>query len=115
MTAFRSSYGIQYGFMKIRTNVTVCALEKNTESYVFIFENVYLENSKEEAILGISIDNKLTFDNNNNIKSICRKAGGKLSALSRISLQLETNEKELLFKSMGKSQLSYCPFAWRFC
>ena len=114
MTAFRSSYGIQYGFMKIRANVTVCALEKNTESYVFIFENVYLENSKEEAILGISIDNKLTFDNNN-IKSICRKAGGKLSALSRISLQLETNEKELLFKSMGKSQLSYCPFAWRFC
>ena len=114
MTAFRSSYGIRYGFMKIRTNVTVCALEKNTESYVFIFENVYLENSKEEAILGISIDNKLTFDNNN-IKSICRKAGGKLSALSRISLQLETNEKELLFKSMGKSQLSYCPFAWRFC
>ena len=29
---------------------------------IFKFENVCLENSKEEAILGITIDNKLTFD-----------------------------------------------------
>ena len=36
-----------------------------------------LENSKEEVILGITIDNKLTFDNH--IKSMCRKAGQKLN------------------------------------
>ena len=42
---------------------------KNTESDVFIFENVCLENSKEKVILGITIDNKLTF--NSHIKSIC--------------------------------------------
>ena len=45
---------------------------KNTESDIFEFENVCLENSKEEGILGITIDNKLTFDSH--IKSICRKA-----------------------------------------
>ena len=56
---------------------------KNTESDIFEFENVCLENSKEEGILGITIDNKLTFDSH--IKSICRKAGQKLSAHSRIS------------------------------
>ena len=38
---------------------------------------------QKEVILGISIDNKLTFDSH--IKSIYRKAGQKLSALSRIS------------------------------
>ena len=50
-----------------------------------------LQNRKEEIILGISIDNKLTFDGH--IKSIYRKAGQKLSALSRIWPYLETNEK----------------------
>ena len=80
---------------------------KNTESDIFKFENVFLENSKEEVILGIAIDNKLTFDNH--IKSICRKAGQKLSALSRISPYLEKDKKELLFKSMVKSKFSYCP------
>ena len=80
---------------------------KSTESDIFKFENVFLENSKEEVILGIAIDNKLTFDNH--IKSICRKAGQKLSALSRISPYLEKDKKELLFKSMVKSKFSYCP------
>ena len=80
---------------------------ENAESDTFKFENVCLENSKEEVILGITIDNKLTFDSH--IKSICRKAGQKLSALSRISPYLETDKKELLFKNMVKSQFSYCP------
>ena len=73
-------------------------IEKNIESDIFKFENVCLENSKEEVILGITIDNKLTFDSH--IKSICQKAVQKLSALSRISPYLETD------KSMVKSQFS---------
>ena len=35
---------------------------KNTESDTFKFDNVCLENSKEEVILGVTIDSKLTFD-----------------------------------------------------
>ena len=46
---------------------------------------------------------------------MCRKAGQKLSALSRISPYLETDKKELLFKSMVKSQFNYCPLVWMFC
>ena len=86
---------------------------KNTESDVFKFENVCLENSEEEVILAIIIDNKLTLDSR--IKSICRKAGQKLSGFSRRSPYLEINKKELLFKSMMKSQYSYCPLVWMFC
>ena len=80
-------------------------IRKSTESDIFKFENVCLENSKE-VILGITINNKLTF--NSHIKSICRKAGQKLSVLSRIPPYLKTDKKELLFKSMVKSQFSYC-------
>ena len=86
---------------------------KNTESDIFKFENVCLENSKEEVILGIAIDNKLIFDSH--IKSMCRKVGQKLSALSRISPYLETNKKELLFKFMVKSQYNYCRLVWMLC
>ena len=86
---------------------------KNTASDIFKFENVCLENSKEKVILGITIDNKLTFDSH--IKSICRKAGQKLSALSRILPYLERDKKELLFKSMVKSQFNCCPLVWMFC
>ena len=96
-------------------NPTKChymCIGKNTEIDIFKFENVCLENSKEEVILGITIDNKLTFDSH--IKSMCRKAGQKLSALSRISPYLETDKKELLFKRMVKSQFSYCPLVWMF-
>ena len=69
---------------------------KNTESDIFKFGNVCLENSKEEVILRITTDNKLTFDSH--IKSICRKAGQKLSTLSRISPYLETNKKDRYLK-----------------
>ena len=51
--------------------------------YKFEFDNLLLENSKEEVVLGITIDNKLTFDSY--IKIICRKAGQKLGALLRIT------------------------------
>ena len=86
-------------------------MEKNTESDIFKFENVCLENSKklgttsnfreqreQQVILGIAIDNKLTFDGH--IKSICQKTSQKMSALSTILPYLETNKKELVFKSI---------------
>ena len=88
---------------------------KNTEIDIFKFQNLCLENSKEELISGITIDN--SFDNtfDSHIKRMCRKAGQKLSALSRTSPYLETDKKELLFKSMVKSQFNYCPLVWMFC
>ena len=55
---------------------------RNTENDKFEFDNLLLENSKEEVVLGVTIDNKLTFDSY--IKNICRKTGQKLGALLRI-------------------------------
>ena len=72
-----------------------------------------LQNSKEEVILGIAIDNKLTFDGH--MKTMCRKADQKLRALFRISPYLETDKKELFFKSMVKSQFIYYLLVWMFC
>ena len=61
----------------------------------------------------MTIDNKLTFYSH--IESICRKAGQKPSALFNISSYLETDKKELLFKSMVKLQFSYWLLVWIIC
>ena len=87
-------------------------LGKNKENDTFNFGNISLNNSKEEVILGLTIDNKLSFDNH--VKKICRKASQKTCALSRISNYLGPKQKEIIFKGMIKSQFSYCPLIWMF-
>ena len=68
---------------------------RNTENDKFEFDNFLLENSKEEVVLGVTIDNKLTFDSP--IKSIWRKAGQKHGALLRITNYLNSSQKKVYF------------------
>ena len=77
------------------------------------FNNLTIKSSEEVEILGIKIDNNLNF--NNHINLISRKAGQKLSALLRISSNLNMKQKKLLYKSIIKSQFNYCPLVWIFC
>ena len=88
-------------------------LGKNKEYDKFNFGNISLNNSKKEVILGLTIDNKLSFDNH--VKKICRKASQKTCALSRISNYLNSKQKEILFKGMLRSQFSYYPLILMFC
>ena len=70
------------------------------------------KSSKEEVILGITIDNKLNFDSH--IRKMCKKSGQKLNALSRITTFLKKDKKSIIFDAMIKSQFSYCPIIWMF-
>ena len=88
------------------------SIGNNAENDKFEFEDLCLENSEEEVILGITIDNKLSFDSH--IKKICRNIGQKLSVLLRIASYLELDQKKLLFNAMIKSQFSYCPLVCMF-
>ena len=85
----------------------MCLGKNLDDNKVLNFNNLIIESSKEVGILGIKIDKNLNF--NNHIKSICRKAGQKLSALLRISSNLNMKQEKLLYKSMIKSQFNYCP------
>ena len=76
-------------------------LGKNKENDIFNFENITLGNSKEDVMLGLTIDNKLSFDNH--VKKICRKVSQKTCALERISNHLDSKQKEVLFKGMIRS------------
>ena len=85
---------------------------RNTENDKFELDNLLLESSKEEVVLGVTVDNKLTFDSH--IKSICRKSSQKLGALLRITNYLIQAKKKLVCSGMIKSQFSYCPLIWMF-
>ena len=58
-------------------------LGKKTYNETFIFKDTNMNNSKEEKILGVTIDNKLTFSSH--IRELCKKASQKIPLLSRIS------------------------------
>ena len=71
-----------------------------------------VNNSKEEKLLGISIDANLSFEKH--ISNICQKAGNKLFALSRMSAYLGTDKLRLLMRAFVTSQFQYCPLVWMF-
>ena len=76
----------------------MCLGKNLDDNEVLNFNNLIIKSSKEVEILDIKIGNNLNFKNH--IKSICRKACQKLSALLRISQY----EAKKLYKSMAKSQ-----------
>ena len=94
-------------------NVILCALAKIQTNETFSFKDTIMNNSKEEKILGVIIENRLTFSTH--IRELCEKASQKISALSRISSQLNDSEKTLLFNAVVKSQFNFCPLVWTFC
>ena len=89
----------------------------------WFYENFMILNPEKShyMCLGKNLDDNevLNFNKNlnfnNHIKSICRKAGQKLSALLRISSNLNMKQEKLLYKSTIKSQFNYCPLVWMFC
>ena len=88
-------------------------IEKNCVEGTFLHNGKKFKSCKDETILGVIIDKKLTFDIN--ISRICKKAGQKLYAFSRISAFIDFNKRQILFENMVKSSFTYCPLIWMFC
>ena len=85
----------------------------NKEDETLEFDEISLKNSNKEKFLGITIDNKLTFESH--VTDLCTKASQKIGALSRIKNYLDDSQKKLIFNAMIKSQFNYCPLVWMFC
>ena len=88
-------------------------LGKDTVNDILNFCDEELKSSELETVLGIEIDQKLTF--NCHVKTLCSKAAKKLSALQRIDNIIDEEKRNLLFNAIIKSQFSYCPLVWMFC
>ena len=69
-----------------------------------------IENSDCEKLLGVKIDNKLTFDCHGS--DMCKKANRKINVLARIEPFVNINKRHILMNSIFRSQFNYCPLIW---
>ena len=69
--------------------------------------------SSEERLLGLTIDKELKF--RGHLRSICKGASTKVTALTRLARLVPLGRKRLLMGAFVESQFSYCPLLWMFC
>ena len=85
--------------------------DSNLEHFVKV-EEFNVVNSASQKLLGITIDNKLSFEEH--VGTLCNKASQKLHALSRISHYMDVKQRQLIMKAFINSQFGYCPLVWMF-
>ena len=74
--------------------------------------DVVLNSSVEEKLLGITLDSELKFEKL--ITGICNKTSQKIHVLSKITSHMSLNKRKLLMKMFLESQFNYCPLIWMF-
>ena len=67
-------------------------------------ENLPTASSCCEKLLGIKIDQKLSFEPH--VKSLCKKASQKLNALARMASSLKFKQRKLLLKAFITAHFS---------
>ena len=99
-------------------------MKLNKEKYHFLisghkYEHLWVNvdgaklwESNSVTLLGAHIDSSLKFDKH--ITELCKKAGTKHFALSRLAKVLPFQKIRILMKSLFESQFSYCPLTWVF-
>ena len=77
---------------QMKANADKCHMLLSTSNELTVKINeIQIKNSQLEKLLEITIDNNLKFEDH--INNICRKASGKISALSRIAPYMDFPKK----------------------
>ena len=74
---------------------------------------LHIISSNEVKLLGVKIDNQLTF--HAHISDICKQAITKTKALMRIRNYLNQNQADLIFNAFIMPAFQYCPLIWMYC
>jgi len=82
------------------------------ENLNIIIEENEIKNSKSQKLLGVTIDNKMSFENH--VSNLCTKASQKLHALSRVSKFMTFNQRKIIMETFFLSHFGYCPLVWMF-
>ena len=87
-------------------------LSNPDDKYAIEIQDFKIINSKCEKLLGVKIDNNLSFQEH--VTDLCNKASAKLHALSRVANFMKTEQRRIVMKSFINSQFGYCPLVWMF-
>ena len=79
----------------------------------FLVEDKMVQSKSEVKLLGITIDDKLSF--NKHIANLCSSASNRLRALARIRKFLSVEQAKRLSDAYIMSTFKYCPLIWMFC
>ena len=86
---------------------------RTRQSIILNINNIKIRKSSSVTLLGLTIDNRLTFKDHINI--LCRRANPKLQALRRIRKYLTTVKAKLLCNAFINSQFNYASIISMFC
>ena len=86
---------------------------KNYELVKFETESAKIETKNTVKLLGITIDNKLNFEEH--ISGLCKKASMQLNEINRLQRFMGKEQKEALINSFIFSDFNYCALVWHFC
>lgn len=90
-----------------KTKVMIISNKKIDKKDVNIYiSGTKLEIESEIKYLGTIIDENLSFDKN--VNSVCKKIGHKASVMSRLSKELNINQKTMLYKTIVEPHFTYC-------
>ena len=90
--------------------IIITKSRQHTENYELNFKGKSVSSSAKVDLLGITIDNELSFEFL--ISEICRKAGGQLNALKRLSSYLPCFVPKAVANSFILPHFNYCPLVW---
>jgi len=86
---------------------------RNKNYNTLAIENIEINTTKSVELLGLTIDNRLSFEEH--ISILCKKASSQLNAISRLQHYMNQKEKEAIINSFIYSNFNYCPLVWHFC
>ena len=84
----------------------------NSDVHTIEIDDNKIETTNSVDLLGIHIDNKLTFDDH--IFTLCNKTSMQLNAIGRLKHYLGKKELEVIVNSFIYSNFNYCPLVWHF-
>ena len=99
-------------YLKMNADKCHLLITNNENEEHITIDDETIKSEKTVKLLGITIDNKLNFDEH--ISKILKKVNLKLHALARISHVLSSDKLRVVMKAFIESQFQYCPLVWMF-
>ena len=92
----------------MKSNADQChLLVSSNEKITVRIGNHEIANTKREKLLGVHLDNELSF--NYHMSEICKNPSRKVCAVARVTSCMSLSKKRTLMNVFLNSQFNYCP------
>ena len=105
-------------FMKVNPEKFQVMLMKPSSCMIdmpttFKIQDVSLPTQNSVKLLGITIDDRLKFDEQ--VDYMCQRASKQLKVMYRFKQVFKEKEKKVIYNTFVMSNFNFCPVVWNFC